>query len=137
MYPCLNVDEYNQILELKLKNPGKENVIEAIEILEENPIVLSVEVVLPDIIIEDFGEETVDLAAPGTDLKILYGAEVYKTRISILAKTDANLVLSHASASSTLSDEAQIAGDVNDDSVLTAQDALMILQYAARTLDSF
>lgn len=40
-YPYLDKSEYSQILVLTLKNPGKENVLEAIRILEENEIVKS------------------------------------------------------------------------------------------------
>lgn len=43
-YPYLNIDEYCQILELELNTTGKENVLNAIEVLETNPIVMSAEV---------------------------------------------------------------------------------------------
>lgn len=42
-YPMINLNKYHQILELKLTTPGKSNVLEAIKVLEENPLVMSAE----------------------------------------------------------------------------------------------
>lgn len=108
-YPMLNRAQYRQILALTLKNPGKQNVLDAIAVLEENPIVRHASV--------DY------LDAIQTDVVIPYGDA---NNDGTLAVNDALLLLQHATGSITLEEKELFRAGFTQEP--TAADALLVLQ---------
>lgn len=91
-YPMMDLDKYNQILELKLVNLGKENVLKAIKVLEENPLVMSAEPNLlfevEDIIYDEipsnlnnFNDNDVNLAINTVTPNDTYFSEQYSLKL--------------------------------------------------------
>lgn len=117
-YPMLNLESYHQILELRLSNPGKENVISAIRVLEENPIVMSAE---PDTYVYAAGVENLrksgDVNNDG----------------NVNAK-DALLILQVSSKIFELGEAEKMYADANCDEEINAKDALYVLQVASGVL---
>lgn len=113
-YPYLNYESYNQILALNLANPGKENVINAIKVLEENPVVKSAE---PNYIfyIDDF--EMYQYGDVDRDDKV--------------NAKDALLILQASAGMIELSEEVKMYADETCDGIINAEDALVVLKKAA------
>lgn len=121
-YPMLNIEGYNQILGIVIANKGKENVLEAIRILEENPIVKSA---LPD------GTDAIaDEIIPIPDIDMKMDGDVNGDKL--LNAEDALLILKHAAKISEIVSESLLHVDINPDGIINADDALMVLKIAAK-----
>ena len=65
-YKYLNYDEYRQILSLTLTNPGKENVLAAIDTLEENPIVRYAGPSRTDLVVDNYTDNEENILSSST-----------------------------------------------------------------------
>lgn len=117
-YPYLNLNEYCQVIVLTLAEPGKENVLEAIRKLEDNPIVKQ--------------------ALPLSDNNSSNNKENEMTRLdgdvnldSKVNAEDALIVLKASSKLEELTEDEIKYADVNWDGVVNAKDALLVLKMAA------
>lgn len=116
-YPYLNVNEYRQLLVLTLAEPGKENVLEAIRTLENNPIVRGV-LPYPSAQPGDEGE------TGWIDGDVNLDSEVNAKDALIILKASAKLC--------ELTEEEKVYADVRNDNLINAEDALIVLKMAAR-----